>query len=76
MYGDLDNDQLQTINEKQEQLRKLKELGDGDGDVRAGEGAFVPLGEGIASFSTSSSTPPRVRALVEGEHPRPVLFHQ
>ena len=26
MYGDLDNDQLQTINEKQEQLRKLKEL--------------------------------------------------
>ncbi len=26
MYGDLDNDQLQTINEKQEQRRKLKEL--------------------------------------------------
>ena len=71
MYGDLDNDQLQTINEKQEQLRKLKELGDGDGDARAGEGAFVPFGKGIASFLMSSSTPPRVRALVEGEHPRP-----
>jgi len=34
--------------------------GDGDGDARAGEGAaveaFVPFGEGIASFSTSSSS--------------------